>query len=63
MLLQRHLINDDNSRAADALAIVEDVHQTARRVFGHDYPRTRGVQQAISEAREWQADDAADTAR
>ena len=47
---------DDSSRVDEALAILEDVHQTTRRVFGDAHPRTRGVQQAISEARECQAD-------
>ena len=58
------LYNDGGSRLDEALAILEDVHQTTRRLFGDAHPRTRGVQQAISEAREWQAaDDAADAAR
>jgi len=52
------LYHDDVSRLNEALAILEDVHQTTRRVFGDAHPRTRGVQQAISEARECQADAA-----
>ena len=52
------LYNDGSSRLDEALAILEDVHQTTRRVFGDAHPRTRGVQQAISEARECQADAA-----
>ena len=47
----------------EALAILEDVHQTARRVFGHAHPVTMRIQNALSEARESQPDGTADAAR
>ena len=68
LTLRRHyavsLYNDDVSRLNEALAILEDSHQTARRVFGDDHPFTRSIQHKLSEARECRAaDDAADAAR
>ena len=56
------LYKDDASRLDEALAIFVDIYQTARRVFGDAHPVTRGVQEKLSEARESQADDAADAA-
>jgi hypothetical protein len=57
------LYKDDVSRLNEALAILEEVYQTARRVFGHAHPVTMRIQDELSEAREIQADDAADAAR
>ena len=58
------LYADDGSRLAEALAILEEVYQTARRVFSSNHPLTRRVQRKLSQARECQAvDDAADAAR
>ena len=52
------LYKDDGSRLAEALAILKDVHQTARRVFGHAHPVTTRIQEELSEARKHGADDA-----
>ena len=57
------LYKDDASRLDEALAILVEVYQTARRVFGDAHPITRAVQEKLSEARESQADDAANAAR
>ena len=58
------LYKDDVSRLNEALAILEEVYQTARRVFGHAHPVTMRIQHKLSQARECQAtDDAADAAR
>ena len=56
------LYQDDVSRLNEALAILVEVYQTARRVFGDAHPITRAVQEKLSEARESQAVDAADAA-
>ena len=56
------LYKDDASRLNEALAILVEVYQTARRVFGDAHPITRAVQEKLSEARESQAVDAADAA-
>ena len=57
------LYKDDVSRLNEALAILVEVYQTARRVFSDAHPITRAVQRVLSEARESQADDADDAAR
>ena len=57
------LYKDDVSRLNEALAILEEVYQTARRVFGDAHPVTTRIQDKLSEARECQPDDAADAAR
>ena len=56
------LYKDDASRLDEALAIFVDIYQTARRVFGPAHPVTTRIQDKLSEARESQADDAADAA-
>ena len=54
------MYRDDISCLADAIAILDDVYQKARRMLGPDHPLTGKIQHHLSEARESQAADAAD---